>query len=120
MDWTSVVTQPLGWAGFALALLFGFAARKAASATITFSCVGLAAFAIVGGWVLAYRMVDGNAVPQTLKTETLSAASAPFTGAGAQRPTVNVQASGSCAQAVGDATARDVVNNCGAPAGGKP
>jgi len=56
-DWTKVVTEPLGLAGFALFLVFGALSRfKAKSERRLLASVasGMAVLALIGGLVLAY------------------------------------------------------------------
>lgn len=62
MDWTKVVTDPLGLAGFALFLVFSFAAyhtRGRERRALVRIFVGLAVFCIVGGFALAYQHQRG-------------------------------------------------------------
>jgi hypothetical protein len=56
MDWTKVVTDPLGLAGFALALVFGTVARKRGAGWIAATL--LAAVCIAGGLTIAYRRAE--------------------------------------------------------------
>lgn len=59
-EWTKVVTHPLGLAGFALFLLFGYLARTKRSdrrrwlSPVAFALAGIA---LIGGLVLAYVQV---------------------------------------------------------------
>ena len=119
MDWTSVVTQPLGWAGLALALLFGLAARRSNTVLITSACIFLAAFAIVGGWLLAYRSVTPVSGSQQVGQLGNAATEIPS----AQKPpaSIAVSASGNCPQAVGGNTVSgNITNNCNSTSAEKP
>jgi hypothetical protein len=60
MDWTKVITDPLGFTGFALALVFGVLGystrgRRKNERWKSLVAFALAAFCILGGLVLAYR-----------------------------------------------------------------
>jgi hypothetical protein len=61
MDWMKVITDPLGIAGFALALVFGVASRLVAQKRrkntqwIVLAAYALAATCVVGGLTLAYH-----------------------------------------------------------------
>lgn len=59
MDWTEVVTHPLGLVGFALSLVFGVVAKtkKKPRWVMPVSFV-LAAVCIIGGMSLAYQIVS--------------------------------------------------------------
>jgi hypothetical protein len=68
VDWTKVVTDPLGLTGFALALVFGVVtvvARKRGRGTTWIAGAGfaLATVCIVGGLIIAYRRLDSAAAP---------------------------------------------------------
>lgn len=57
LDWTSVVTQPLGLAGFALFLIFGLLARlkrRDERRWLAPLAAGMAVLALAGGMILAY------------------------------------------------------------------
>ena len=61
MDWTKVVTDPLGIAGFAIALVFGAVSRVLAkkngrsAAWLVPGAYALALICVLGGIVLAYQ-----------------------------------------------------------------
>jgi hypothetical protein len=58
--WIKVITQPLGLAGFALFLVFGYLAKATkndARRWLSPVAVGLAVTALVGGLLIAYRQV---------------------------------------------------------------
>jgi hypothetical protein len=57
VEWTKVVTNPLGLAGFALFLVFGILAkvkRNDERRWLSPAAVGIAAIALIGGLLLAY------------------------------------------------------------------
>jgi hypothetical protein len=60
MNWTEVVTHPLGLAAFALALVLGMAGRMATRKRIWFlpTAITLAALVIAGGLFLAYKDIQ--------------------------------------------------------------
>lgn len=60
MDWTKVITDPLGLAGFALALVFGFVARTRKPAWVMPVSIILAAVCIFGSLFLAYERVSSE------------------------------------------------------------
>lgn len=67
-EWTKVVTQPLGLAGFALFLAFGYLAKATkddARRWLSPAAVGLALIALVGGLLIAYRQVPQPAFQPT-------------------------------------------------------
>ncbi len=56
MDWTKVVTEPAGLAGFALSLMFGvLSARRGMPRWWPAAAAALAAASVVGGLFLAYK-----------------------------------------------------------------
>jgi hypothetical protein len=62
MDWTQVVTDPVGLSGFALALGFGVLSRLLAAQAerisarwVTAGAFGLALICVIGGLTLAYQ-----------------------------------------------------------------
>ncbi|MET0166594.1 MAG: hypothetical protein ABW318_16510 [Vicinamibacterales bacterium] len=62
MDWTRVVTDPVGLSGFALALGFGVLsrllaaqARRISARWVTAGAFGLALICVIGGLTLAYQ-----------------------------------------------------------------
>lgn len=62
--WTKVLLNPLGFAGYALCLLFGLLARmkgRSERRWLLPTCVIAAGVALVGGIGLAYRDVQGQA-----------------------------------------------------------
>lgn len=66
MDWTKVVTDPLGFASFGLALVFSVVAavvRKRAGGPRWIVAAGfvLAGVCIVGGLAIAYRLLEVHA-----------------------------------------------------------
>jgi hypothetical protein len=74
-DWTKVVTQPLGLAGFALFLVFGYLARVKRHDErrwLSPVAVAVAALALAGGLILAYVQVPRPAAPVTPITKAPS------------------------------------------------
>lgn len=71
MDWTKVVTDPLGLAGFALALVFGvlspILARKGGRDSRWFvpAAYALAAVCVLGGLALAYQRASSAAATKS-------------------------------------------------------
>jgi hypothetical protein len=67
MDFTKVITHPLGLAGFALALIFGvtgmFARHKTAPSWLPGVAVTLGALCLIGGMLLAYRTIVSTSSP---------------------------------------------------------
>lgn len=62
MDWTKVVTQPLGLGGFALALVFALVGRGAKSDKTPWlkpAAFAMAGVALVGGLTLAFQQGEG-------------------------------------------------------------
>jgi uncharacterized membrane protein len=94
-DWTKVVTDPLGLAGFALFLVFGFLAklkRRDLRRWLAPLAMIMAVIALVGGLSLAYVQVRRSAQPVPVQTKSPAAPSQPTsiqvtTGQGS--PTVN-------------------------------
>jgi|SRR5271157_1916873 len=69
-EWTKVVTQPLGLAGFALFLVFvylGRAKRYDKRRWLSPAAFAIAAMALIGGLVLAYVQVP-KPVPPSVQT----------------------------------------------------
>jgi hypothetical protein len=60
MDWSKVVTDPLGLGGFALALVFGALSRKSRGMPKWWpaAALGLAALSVAGGLGIAYSRVQ--------------------------------------------------------------
>lgn len=72
-EWTKVVTQPLGLAGLALFLVFGYLARATkndARRWLSPAAVGLALIALVGGLLIAYKQVPQPAPQPTSTVQT--------------------------------------------------
>lgn len=72
-DWTKVVTQPLGLAGFALFLVFGYLARAKRNDErrwLSPVAVAVAAVALAGGLILAYVQAPRPAAPAAQTTKT--------------------------------------------------
>ena len=70
MDWTKVVTQPLGLGGFALALVFAVVGRGAKSDKTPWlkpAAFAMASLALLGGLTLAFQQGEG-AKPQMQST----------------------------------------------------
>ena len=73
MDWTQVVTDPLGIAGFALALVFGVVSRvlgkndRVTAAWIVPGAYALALLCAIGGLGLAYQR-QAASVPASAET----------------------------------------------------
>jgi hypothetical protein len=94
VEWTKVITNPLGLAGFALFLVFGFLGKvKRKDERKWFSPVafGIAALALIGGLVIAYaqaprpQAVHPNAAPSA----ALNCADVDQKTSGAGSPNVN-------------------------------
>ncbi len=65
-EWTKVVTQPLGLAGFVLFLVFGYLAkvkRQDARRWLSPVAFAIAAVALIGGLVIAYVQVPKSVAP---------------------------------------------------------
>jgi hypothetical protein len=65
-EWTKVVTSPLGLAGFALFLVFGYLAKvksKDERQWLSPAAVLVSVIALIGGLVLAYRQTPAAASP---------------------------------------------------------
>jgi len=76
-EWTKVVTNPLGLAGFALFLIFGYLAKARKSAErrwLTPVAVFMAIGALVAGLALAYIQVARPVAPSTQAEKPLAAA----------------------------------------------
>jgi hypothetical protein len=88
-DWAKVVVQPLGLAGFALFLVFGFIARAKSGDRRRWLppvAVAMACLALIGGLALAY--LNTAAAP-------LSKSAAPATGQPAAPQVQSIQTTGS-------------------------
>ncbi len=73
-DWTKVVVQPLGLAGFALFLVFGLIARIKRNDDrrwLSKIAAAMAGVALVGGLALAYVNVRNSAVPAPLQVQSI-------------------------------------------------
>ena len=69
-DWTKVVTHPLGLAGFALFLVFGYLARAKQNAErrwLSPAALALAVIALAGGLLIAYKQIPKPS-PQPIQT----------------------------------------------------
>jgi hypothetical protein len=80
MNWTKVVTEPLGLAGFALSLVFGVIARwkKSDGRRWMFpAAISMAGVALVGGLSLAYLRARKDAVPPAKIKQTSSGCASP-------------------------------------------
>jgi hypothetical protein len=79
MDWTKVVTDPLGLAGFALAVVFGVISQATAQRHgrdmqwIVLAGYGLAAVCVLGGLFIAYRRVSPDRTNQDKIVEPATA-----------------------------------------------
>ena len=86
-EWTKVVTSPLGLAGFALFLVFGYLAKVKKSDERRW-LAPIAAFAalsaLVGGLALAYFQIP-KPVPPSAQTNTPPAAKQPQTNSNVQQ-----------------------------------
>jgi hypothetical protein len=126
-DWTKVVTEPLGLAGFALFLVFGVLSRlKAKEERRWFGPVAsaMAVLALTGGLALAYVKTARETAQQTRPNPTQSNTNIQQTTTGAGSPvvqgvqgdvTITVDQSG-VDQSGGTAVAKKPA----APAQGKP
>jgi hypothetical protein len=84
MDWTKVVTEPLGLIGFALSLIFGvLGVRKGMASWWPIAAMMLAAVSIAGGLFFAFKKVDGD----TARLEAAKTVAAPTPAAGDQPKT---------------------------------
>lgn len=98
-SWIKVVMEPLGLAGFALFLVFGFLARTGlvkGQRWLAVSAVSMAIVALIGGLGLSWVKSRPTAAPTQNTTSTLAAPTPPAiqTTHGAQSPAVqNVQGS---------------------------
>ena len=97
-DWTKVVVQPLGLAGFALFLVFGLVARIKRTDDrrwLSKAAFSMAFLALVGGLVLSYVKVRSavTAPPfQVQSIQTTGAASPVIVNSGAVNYTANAPA----------------------------
>jgi hypothetical protein len=72
-EWAKVVTQPLGLAGFALFLVFGYLARAKRNDErrwLSPTAVALALVVLAGGLLIAYKQVP-KPLPQPVQTTPL-------------------------------------------------
>jgi hypothetical protein len=70
--WTKVVTEPLGLAGFALFLVFGYLARVKRNDQrrwLSPVALGIATIALVGGLVISYVQVSKTVAPPVQNTK---------------------------------------------------
>jgi hypothetical protein len=115
MDWTKVVTNPLGLAGFALALVFGVVGRKMAKgksdARFQILAYFLAAVCVLGGLVLAFQ--------REMREPVLGAGAPQKGGTLPQAPSIQI---GSVTQSANTAAAGVVgnVNQSASPSADKP
>lgn len=109
-DWAKVVVQPLGLAGFALFLVFGFIARAKSGDRRRWLppvAVGMACLALIGGLALAYLNTAAAppskstapaagqpAVPQVQSIQTTGSDSPVFVGTGAVNFTADQSSTG--------------------------
>ena len=102
MDWTKVVTSPLGLSGFALFLVFSYlSTRQRSSVWVVRSFVALSALSLLGGLVLSYAVMRNQqeaAAPKT-KAQMYEA----HTEAALAGPSAS--ASGNCSTAVAGSVA---------------
>ena len=85
IDWTKVVTQPVGLAGYALSLVFGYVAKATKSQErpwLAPAAFLLAAVALFGGLFLSYRSTATAAVAPPPVTCNNQDAKASTTGNG--------------------------------------
>jgi len=78
--WTKVVTDPLGLAGFALFLVFGFLARVGFTKKQRWLAIGafaMACVALIGGLTLSWRKAAPATVQGTTATQTTHGAQSP-------------------------------------------
>lgn len=93
MDWTKVVTEPLGLVGFALALVFGvLGARRGAPRGLLPVGIALAAACMVGAFALAWQ----RGAPPT----PVPPAAAPSPPAAPAYPPGQAETRGDCAPAL--------------------
>lgn len=81
-DWTKAVTSPLGLAGFALFLVFGYLAKVTSSGGkrwLAPVAVFFAFAALVGGLAIAYRQVPGPLPTPAQASKPALAQQAPLT-----------------------------------------
>jgi hypothetical protein len=70
MNWSEVVTHPLGLVAYALALVFGVVGVRIAARNKPWffpAAVAMAALVVVGGLFLAYQDIKSKAISATLK-----------------------------------------------------
>ena len=66
MDWTKVITHPLGLSGFALFLVFGYlGTRKSTPALLLRVSLAMGLLSLVGGLALAYFQARVERTPRT-------------------------------------------------------
>ncbi|KAA6458179.1 hypothetical protein DYQ86_19855 [Acidobacteria bacterium AB60] len=95
-DWTKVVVQPLGLAGFALFLVFGLVARLKRGASrrwLSPVAIAMACLALVGGLALAWVNATKSASPTVHSIQTSGDASPVFVGTGAVTYSADVNSS---------------------------
>ena len=89
MDWTKVITEPLGLIGFALSLVFGvLSVRKGMASWWPVAAMALAAVSIAGGLFLAFKKVEGDTARlEAARAEAAKTVAAPPPAAGDQPKT---------------------------------
>ena len=89
MDWTKVITEPMGLIGFALSLVFGvLSVRKGMPTWWPVAAMTLAAISIAGGLFLAFKKVEGTTARlEVEKAEAAKAVATPPSAAGDQPKT---------------------------------
>jgi hypothetical protein len=71
MNWSDVITHPLGLVAYALALVFGVVGVRIAARNKPWFfpvAIAMAALVIVGGLFLAYQDIKSKAISATLKS----------------------------------------------------
>jgi len=98
MDWTKVITEPMGLIGFALSLVFGvLSARKGMASWWPIAAMMLAAVSIAGGLLLAFKKIEGD----TARLEAARAEAA-RTVAAPTPPAAQPNTSGPCSPVYSD------------------